>query len=98
MIPQATTYALADSKHAPKTSQTQNSGTSAFKPILHRRQPPPTPPAPTSNNTITLAQKYKEGQVISTMNYPMPIALINTKLVEANVKEKSTNMKPIQIR
>lgn len=35
---------------------------------------------------------------MSTLNYPSLISLINTKNTEANVKEKPTDPKAIQIR
>lgn len=90
-------YALAASKHAPKQTTT-TSAPRAFKPTLHRPPPPPPPTSIKSNNTITLAQSDKDGNELLTLNYPTLITLINKKLTEANVKEKPTDLKPVQIR
>lgn len=91
-------YALAASKHALRPAQANNTSTSAFRPVLHKKTPPPPPMALKTNNTLTLSQSDKEGSVLTNINYPTLIALINSKLTEANIKEKTSNQKPIQIR
>lgn len=90
-------YALAASKHAPKSKQAA-AVPSTFRPVLHKTPPPPPPSSLKSNNTITLIQNEKDGKVLSNINYPTLITLINAKLTEAAVKEKPTDLKPIQIR
>lgn len=47
---------------------------------------------------MTLTQCIKDGNELSTLNYPSLITLINKKLMEANVKEKATDLKTIQVR
>lgn len=97
-LPQNPSYALAAFMHAPKTNPTGSTDPKIFRPVLHKRKPPPPPTTLTSRNTITLAQTGKEGQVLTTVNYPTLIALVNTKHVEAKFKEQPGNQKCIQVR
>lgn len=89
-------YALAASRHAPR----QQSGPPpvTFRPFHHKKNPPPQPQATRSSNTVTLAQKTKDGTELSNVNYPTLIGLINTKLREANVKATPSDEKHVQIR
>lgn len=91
-------YALAASKHAPRPSTTAAPTPQVFRPTLHRKTPLPPPPAIKSDNTVTLTQCDTDGKELSTLNYPTLISLINSKLTKANVKEKPTDPKPIQVR
>lgn len=52
----------------------------------------------TTAKNLTLIQSNKEEPVLTTPNYPTLIALVNAKLAEASVKEKSTDAKSIQVR
>lgn len=69
-----------------------------FRPVLTRTAPPPPPTSLKSNNTVTLTQDEKEGTALSGINYPSLIAMINSKLAEAVVKETPSDPKPIQVR
>lgn len=95
--PPTPSYALAASKHAPPTTASALVPR-LFRPVMHKTPPPPPPTSLKPNNTVTLVQRDKEGTVLSAVNYPTLITLINSKLTEANVKEKPTDVKPIQVR
>lgn len=93
----APSYALTASKHARRPQTATNGAPQVFRPTLHKMAPPPPPPALKSSNTITLTQSDKEVKELTALNYPTLIAMINGKLTEANVKEKDTDQKVIQI-
>lgn len=94
--PKAPSYALAASKHVPNQPATPTP--TVFRPILHKKQPPPPPPAVRPVNTITLAQSDEDKAVLTDLNYPSLIGLINTKLAAANVKANVSDKKAIRIR
>ena len=45
-----------------------------------------------------LVQSEKDGNELISYNYPSPIALINGKLTEANIKEKASDVKDSSLR
>lgn len=65
---------------------------------MHKTPPPPPPSSLRHNNTVTLVQSNKGGKELSSVNYPTLITMINAKLTEANIKEKTTDTKSIQVR
>lgn len=89
-------YALAASKHAPKTVNTPRQV--VFKPTPVKKAPAPPPSAIKAVNTLTLAQSDKDGKVLASVNYVTLIATINSKLAEAGIKEKPSDEKTIKIR
>lgn len=91
-------HALATSRHAPKSNATKVPNLTEFRPVLHKKPPPLPPTLLKSSNTVTLTQSVKEGTELLSLNYPSLIALVNTKLTEANIKENTTDQKPIQVR
>lgn len=97
-LPKTPSYALAASKHAPRPNLARQTDPTAFRPVLHRKQPPPPSTSLSTANNLTLTQANKDDPVLTTTNYPTLIALVNAKLAEANVKEKPTDSKSIQIR
>lgn len=94
--PKTPSYALAVSRHAPKSTTVPT--LTEFRPVLHKKPPPPPPTLLKLSNTITLTQSEREGNELLSMNYATLIALINSKLTEACIKEKTADPKPIQIQ
>lgn len=95
--PKTPLYALAVSRHAPRHHASSDTMLREFRPVLHKKPPPPPPTVLRSSNTITLVQSEKDGSKLGLYNYPSLIALINSKLTEANIKEKASDAKPLQI-
>lgn len=91
-------YALAASKHAPKT--THSTIPTTFKPVYHKKTPA-TAPAPAlarSQNAITIVQAQPGGTELAGLSYPALITKFNAQLALSSVKENPTDSKPIQIR
>lgn len=93
-------YALAASKHAPRTEANRPPVT--FKPGSHPKKQPPKPPQPPnlprSQNSLTIVREKPGGTELSSLSYPALIMKLNNQLSSSGIKENPQDLKAIQVR